>query len=391
MNIRIKQIGLGLLLGFLAMFLSCRDQLTIESRKLMLQHAEEMIHFPSSASFKSIDVSVENNEWVALCSSSWVHITKKGKQLLISVDDNPTTELRQAVIQVSSGDNTIEIKLEQMGSALEFIAQKEITFGQFGGERRFYVDASSPSWTVESTAPWLEVIPYTLQGELNLKVTENTARLGRNAQVHIRDKEGRVIHSLEVKQSPILYLVLPFGEFGTNPEAVRFFESERYSRLVNQPDFRSNFNHWGYETVSPVFNYIIYTIKNGKYIGASVYATNRDARHLIGSEGEEVAKLLVDKGYNKLEEGLYYNPKNNVEATIVTTTNNPNITFTAYPIQKPYSSFSELPLWITDFYEVKFHPQEDDDPIIEVVSMGASADEIIAYEQSQVWGGERSV
>ncbi|MDO4692751.1 MAG: BACON domain-containing protein [Porphyromonadaceae bacterium] len=385
MNTIVRQLGLGLLLSFLGTLPSCREQLAPETSKLILNQTQELISFPSTASLKTIDVRSDSEEWVALCSSDWVRTIKKGKQLRIAVDANPTTELRQAVIQVTSGGKTVEIRLEQMGSPLEFTAQKETKFGQFGGERRFYVDASSPSWSVQSTAPWLEVTPYPLQGELSLKVAENTTREARSAQVHVQDRDGRVIHSLEVKQSPILYLVLPFDEFGANAEAVRFFETDRHSRLVNQPDFRANFTHWGYETVSPIFNYIIYTIKNGKYIGASVYATNRNPQHLMGSEGQEVTDLLVQKGYTKLEEGLYHNSQNNVEATIVTTSNNPNISFTAYPPQKPYESFPKLPLWLTNFYEVRFHPQEDDDPIIEIVSMGPNAEEIIAYEQSQGW------
>lgn len=383
-KVMIRYIGLALALGLLGGLPSCREQVEPRVSSLSLSQTEPL-HFSSAASHQRVAVTSEGSEWVALCTSEWVRTKREGGDLIISVEANSSTDPRQAVVQVTSGAASAELRLEQSGSTLEFRAQKEVRFGQFGGERRFYVDASAPTWTVSASEDWVEVSPYTLQGEMSIKVAENTSRNGRTAQVQIKDASGQIIHSVEVQQSPILYLVMPYEEFGAGSEVVRFFETERYSRLVNQPDFRSNFMHWGYETVSPIFNYIIYTIKNGKYISASVYATDRNPEHLTGQSGQEVAALLQERGYGKLEEGLYRNPKNNVEATIVTTTNNPNITFTAYPEQTPYPSFDALPLWLTQFYEVRFHPQEDDDPIIEIVSQGPSADEIIAYETSQGW------
>lgn len=380
----IRYISSALLLGLLWGISSCREQVELQTSSLSLSETET-IQFSSAASQHSVTVMSNTHEWVALCTSQWVNTSKAGDQLLISVEANPTTEPRHTIVQVSSGSAVVELHLTQEGSPLEFTAQKEVKFGQFGGERRFYVDASAPSWTVSATEDWVQVNPYALQGEMSIKVTENTSRDERIAQVLVKDAAGALVHSVEVKQAPILYLVMPFEEFGVGSEVVRFFETERYSRLVNQPDSRSNFMHWGYETVSPIFNYIIYTIKNGKYISASVYATDRNPEHLMGEAGAEVASLLQKHGYGKLEEGLYRNPKNNVEATIVTTSNNPNITFTAYPAQTPYPSFATLPLWLTKFYEVKFHPQEDDDPIIEIVSQGPNADEIIAYEAGQGW------
>lgn len=363
---------------------ACRPQAEPQQSSLNLEQGERL-QFANVAAEQSIVVQGNHNDWVALCTADWVRTSKQGDRLIVSVSANPTTEARQAVVQITAGSITRELKVEQSGSPLEFKTQKEIKFGQFGGEKRFYVDASSPSWTVRSTADWVSVNPYTMQGEMSIKASENTARSARSAEVQVRDTFGQVIHSVQVHQEPILYLVMPFEEFGANSELVRFFETERYSRLINQPDLRSNFIHWGYETVSPVFDYILYTIKNGKYISASVYAANRNPEHLQGTQGEEIVRLLQQKGYVKVEDGLYHNAANNVEATIVTSNSNPNITFTAYPPQKPYTSFGTLPLWLTQFYEVKFHPQEDDDPIIEIVSQGPSADEIIAYEQSRGW------
>lgn len=380
----IRYIKLSLLLCLLGNLPSCREQMEPQKESLSLSE-QDLMHLSHTASEQTIMVHSSSADWVSLCNEPWVQIHKSGQQLQISVEANPYTEPRTATIQISLGDLTTQLKLKQNGSPLEFMAQKEVSFGQFAGERRFYVDASSPVWTVSSNADWLQVTSYPLQGEMSIKVKENTARSERSAEVEIKDTTGNIIHSVQVKQAAILYLVMPFEEFGVGAEAVRFFETERYSRLVNQPDFRSNFMHWGYETVSPIFNYIIYTIKNGKYIGASVYTTNRNPEYLMGEQGREVSTLLQERGYSKVEEGLYHNPQNNVEATIVTTSNNPSITFTAYPEQTPYPSFDKLPLWLTDFYEAKIIPQEDDDPIIEVITKGLNADEIIAYETSQGW------
>lgn len=384
MNKLIHTLSAILLLGGLLATSSCREDMPTQTPSLSLSQTE-MIQLPSTSAYIDITVTSSTGEWVALADADWVQTSQSGNTLRIEVLPNPSTDLRKASVQVCSAGATQSLLVEQGGSALEFKAQKDIEFGQFGGEKRFYVDASSPTWSVTSSEPWVSVTPYTLQGEIVLKVGENTSRDGRIAKVQIKDADGKLVHSVDVHQSPILYLVMPYLEFGVSSEVIRFFETDRYSRLVNQPDFSANFFNWGYETVSPIFNYIIYTVKNGKYVGASVYSTNRNPENLQGKQGQEVFALLEEQGYKKVQEGLYFNESKNAEAAIVTSTYNPNITFTAYPPQQPAPTFAELPIGLTKFYVAKFHPQEDDDPIIEVIKEGLSADEIIAYETKQGW------
>lgn len=384
MNKLIHTLSALLLLAGLLATTSCREDMPAHTPSLSLSQTD-MIQLPSTSGQTTITVTSSTGEWVALSDAEWVQTSQSGNTLTINVTQNPSTDSRKANVQVCSGGITKTLIVEQGGSPLEFNAQKNIEFGQFGGEKRFYVEASSPKWEVSSSADWVTVTPYTAQGEIAIKVGENTSREGRTAQVQIKDSMGKLVHSVDVNQSPILYLVMPYPEFGVSSEVLRFFETDRYSRLVNQPDFSVNFFNWGYETVSPIFNYIIYAVKNGKYVGATVYSTNRNPENLQGAQGEVVFAHLQANGYRKVEDGLYFNEDKNAEATVVTTTFNPNITFVAYPPQAPAPTFDKLPLGLSKFYVAKFHPQEDDDPIIEVIKEGLSADEIIAYETKQGW------
>lgn len=373
-----------LLLGQLLSLLACKQQAEVEYASLSLSQTE-MMHLSNEASEVTVQVHTSSGAWVALPKAEWLRTSKEGNMLHISVKHNPSTESRRGTVQVSSGGLTQELLLEQSGSSLEFNALKSIEFGQFGDLKKFYVDASSPTWQASTTADWIELMPSPEQGEISIKAKENTSRVERIAQVEIKDQLGQLIHSLEVRQEAILYLVMPHPEFGVNAELIRFFETERYSRLVNQPDFSSNFFYWGYETVSPIFGYIVYAVKNGKYVSASVYSTNRNPENLKGEIRAELVQELKNKGYERVEDGLYYNNEKNIEATFVSTTFNPNITFTAYPPQKPSPSFDELPLGLSKFYVANFIPREDDDPEIKVLKEGYNADEIIAINEAEGW------
>lgn len=386
MNQIIKQVYGFLLLAGLLAGPACQEVSEPHTSSLSLSQTEPL-RLSSQSSQASITVMASSGHWVALADVEWVHTTKLGNTLRLSVEANPSTDMRQASIQISSGSQTEVLKLEQSGSPLEFKAQQSIRFGQFGGEKRFYVDASAPSWQVFSSEEWVKVTPYTLQGEIGIKVSENTNRDGRTAKVEVKDASGKLVHTLSVEQSPILYLVMPHPEFGVSSEVIRLFETDRYSRLVNQPDGRGNLFNWGYETVSPIFDYIIYRIKNGKYVGASVYSANRNPDNLRGAIGREVQELLVRSGYKCLLEQLYYREETNTEVNIVTSTRNPNITFTSYPDQEPYASFGKLPIGLSKFYLAKLHANEnsDEDPVIEVLKEGASAQEIMDYERQQGW------
>lgn len=365
---------------------ACQRVVEPHTSSLSLSQTEPL-QFSSTASEASITVTTNSSDWVALVDQDWLHANKDGSMLRLNVEANPTTDTRLASVQISSGSQTKELQIEQSGRSLEFNAQKSIKFGQFGGEKRFYVDASSPSWTVSATEDWVQVTPYTLQGEIAIKVGENSARDPRTAQVQVKDALGKLVHTVEVNQSPILYIVMPYPEFGVSSEVLRLFETERYSRLFNQPDGRSNLFQWGYETVSPIFDYIVYRVKNGKYVSASVYSTNRNPENLKGALGQEIREMLVRGGYKKVLDELYYSDATNTEVNIITTTRNPNITFTNYPAQKPYPSFDKLPLGITKFYVGRLSGQEGsgEDRIIEIVKEGAREDEIIEYQKQQGW------
>lgn len=372
-----------LLVGGFTLF-ACTKQQTEEPSKLSLSETQP-IHLPHTASETMVSVTASSGAWTAFPEKDWIRVTKKGDKLGVKVSANADTRPRSAKVQVSLAGIVKEIEVVQEGSPLEFTAQKEVEFGQFGGNKRFFVNATSADWSVSTSAPWLQVTPNVYQGEIVVHADENTDRTGRVGRVEIKDMAGKVVHSVEVRQKEILYYFLPYPEAGVNAEVIRLFETERYSRLVNQPDMIVNFNHWAYETVSPVFDYVMYDIKNGKYVGATIFAKNRNPEHLKGAAGKEVVDFLRQNGYVKQLDALYYHPETECEVCIVTTSRNPNITFSYYPKQAPYASFDKLPLGLTKFYQFKVVDRPDGDKDYVVLQEGETAETIMAYEAEHGW------
>lgn len=366
-------------------FVACTEQQQKESPTTLTLSQTTPLQLPYTASEANLSISASSEEWTALPEKDWVLVKKQGNQLNIKVSVNEDTRERNAKIQISLGSIVREVDIVQEGSPLDFSAQKEYEFGQFGGHKKFFVNASSADWTATATVPWLQVSSNIYQGEILVYADENIDRASRAGKIEIKDLSGKVVHALDIKQKEILYHFLPYPTPGVGPEVIRLFESERHSRLVNQPDMINNFNQWAYETVSPIFDYIMYDIKNGKYVGAKIFAKNRNHAVLKDEAGAEVIEFLRQNGYQKQLDVLYYHPETKCEVCIVTTSYNPNITFSYYPEQTPYRSFDKLPIGSTRFYQFKVVDRPDGDKDIVVLQEGDTADEILAYEKSQGW------
>ena len=382
---KIKVWGLGMLaVGGLSLA-SCTKQQAEQQPSALSLSETKPIEIPYSGSEVNVSVTASSKEWTALPGKDWVRVSKNGDKLVLKVPANESTRPRSTEIQVSSAGLVKVLELKQEGRPLEFTAQKDIRFGQFGGNKKFFVNASSVDWTATASASWVKVTPNTDQGEIVIYTEENTERFARSAKVEIKDLSGKVVHSVDVNQKEILYYFLPYPHAGANAEVIRLFEAERYSRLINQPDMVVNFNRWAYETVSPIFDYIMYDIRNGKFVGASIYAKNRNANLLKGEAGAEVIEFLRQNGYEKQLDVLYYHPETKCEVSVVTTSRNPNLTFSYYPDQKPYPSFEKLPLGLTKFLRIKKVKRPDGDVEIHTIQEGENEHALFAHEAELGW------
>lgn len=382
---KIKVWGVGMLIvGGISLSSCTKEQVERQPSALSLSESKP-IEIPYSGSEVNISVTTSSKEWTALPAKDWVRVSKNGDKLTIKVSANESTRARSSEVQVSSAGLVKVIEVKQEGRPLEFTAQKDIQFGQFGGNKKFFVNASSPDWTATASESWVKVTPNTDQGEIVIYTEENTARSSRTAKVEIKDFAGQVVHSVDVNQKEILYYFLPYPHVGANAEVIRLFEAERYSRLVNQPDMIVNFDRWAYETVSPIFDYIMYSIRNGKFVGATLYTKNRDASLLRGETGAEVMEFLRQNGYEKQVDALYYHPETKCEVNVVTTSRNPNLTFSYYPEQRPYASFEKLPLGLTRFVRIKKVDLPDGDVEYHTLQEGENENDIFAHEAKEGW------
>lgn len=382
---KIKAWGLSIFLLGSVFMPACTKQQPEQTLSGFTLSETKPIEVPYSGSEVSVSVSGTLGSWTAFPMKEWVRVAKEGDRLTLRVSANESARPRTTEVKVSSGGVVKVLEVRQEGKPLEFTSQKDIQFGQFGGNKKFFVNASSPDWTVTASDSWLKVTPNTERGEILIHTEENTARTARSAKIEVKDLSGKVVHSVEVHQKEILYYFLPYPHAGASAEVIRLFETERYSRLLNQPDMMVNFSQWAYETVSPIFNYIMYSIRNGKFVSATLYTTNRDASLLKGEKGAEVIDFLRQNGYEKQLDVLYYNSETNCEVNIVTTSRNPNITFSYYPDQKPMPSFDRLPIGLTKFCRVKKVTLPDGEVEIHTIQEGETEHTIFEHEANLGW------
>lgn len=378
----IKKYVLLFLLGNITLLMpSCTKNIDEPFTTLEISK-KDIIQVGSEGGEYVVSITTNASKWVAISANPWA-VTKVDKNTLhIKVNPNETTDDRRTRIQINASETTQELVIEQEGKAVLLETESLIVFGQFGGKKRFYLEASSNDWTAVSTSPWVSVSQRTAQGEIVISAIETTDRDDRNANVEFKDKNGKVISSINVIQTGILYYFLPYMGYGANTGMVKNFENERYSVAPLPPAPNPSGTIWYFETVSPVFPLIRYTFNGGRYTSAILYTKNRSSEPLEGENRKEIIDFLKQNGYKEYGDAdSYFNEDNNNEVKIIANSVNPNLSFKFIPPQKEdYPTFEMLPVGNTNFYR----SHKDKGKII-VDNVGDDADKIMKYEQSKGW------
>lgn len=153
-------------------------------------------------------VTVDSNvEWEAVCSSSWITLSKTGDTALqISASENRTGTARTATVNLCRKGFTATLATISVTQSEGGVtgSTEEVAFGLDGGTKSVEIDADV-AWDASSSASWLAVTPEEgAAGKAQLKITTlaNSSANSRNGFVYVKIGDVKKL-SIPVSQDGI--------------------------------------------------------------------------------------------------------------------------------------------------------------------------------------------
>lgn len=257
--------------------------------------------FTNAAGDQSVAVTTNEEKWNAISNVEWVHAEAFGSTLTVKVDANESTKDRSAEILVIAGTASEKIEVRQSASDIAIIAVPEkLDVTQYDASYILDIKANSENWSAQSDVDWITANAKTFKGEVVVNVQRNPAKEDRMGNI-LLSYNGNVVKKLAVHQVGMTYYILPMMKPFATVKELRSFELDRRSLQLPEDLFGGTVV---YETDSPVYNKIIYTLtdESVKAVkGITMYATSRES--LEAADG--AAKLLVENGFTKQDENTY--------------------------------------------------------------------------------------
>lgn len=285
---------------------------------LELSHQELVLD--ASSSTASIEIKGTQDQWSYLLGVQWLACTQSGKTLKIEAQPNQTGRTRSTTIIIKTATDVARLLVTQSfgGSAIS-AERSSYSISQWGGELAIPIHTNSHNWEASVSEDWLEAYPNTAKGELIVRVSESLIRDTRSASIVLRESSSGESFILEVNQSGVLYMLLPYLKFGDNIGAIQTFEEARRSQLVGQPGTpgdspfdKPNTDLWKFKTQSPLFTRIEYRIPRDKLTEVDVYCSLEG----LTKELANIHQYLLDQGFVERSDLNYYNRTLETSVTI---------------------------------------------------------------------------
>lgn len=164
------------------------------------------LSFAPQAVTESVAVN-SNVEWEAVCSSSWITLSKTGDTALqISASENRTGTARTATVNLRRKGFTATLATISVTQSEGGVtgSTDELAFGIDGGTKSVEIDADV-AWNASSSASWLAVTPEEgAAGKAQLKITAlaNSSANSRNGFVYVKIGDVKKL-SIPVSQDGI--------------------------------------------------------------------------------------------------------------------------------------------------------------------------------------------
>lgn len=322
---------------------SCSKDEIDDSAELIL--SETAITFEAKSTEKTVVVTTDQDDWKAFATSSeWVTLTRNGANLVIKVAENKSVKQRKCDVVLMAGSANGTIAITQKGAeGAGTIAPNDIKVEQYEGNLTVDIDVNDEDWTAITDADWITLTPKQYKHELGIKYAENTERTDRTAKITITI--GNVNKEVVVKQSGILFYLLPYLDFRGNARDIKEFEFARRSDMVDRTPDASD---WLFNTKSPYLWRTRYFMKDAS--GNSFQEAHTYARGVAEFKKElpGFIAFLEENGF-KLQEGkdnVYHNEEKSVSAEfrILEQQNIAAVVYVYVPKQdKAYPTFKKFP------------------------------------------------
>lgn len=152
---------------------------------------------------RTIDVST-NVSWTVSSDKSWCHAnaSNDGKQIHVTVDDNPNLTSRSAKLTVTSDVITKQVEVIQVGANI-VVSPETLNFDCSGGKYTIAVNADLP-WSATATgSSWLTISPSSgIAGTTNVTISalENASTASRPSTIDFMLGENKAV-SVRVQQN----------------------------------------------------------------------------------------------------------------------------------------------------------------------------------------------
>lgn len=158
-----------------------------EKRVDILEVSPEAVTFGNEAGSESISVEAGNAQWTVTVKENpdWCTVKQDGSTAIVSVTENPSPEIRRAVLTISTDKLQKEVSVSQTGSepALELSLDK-IEMEAEGGTADVDITTNLNSVIATSNTEWCEVSLN--KNKLTVKVAANESIEDRSASVEVK-------------------------------------------------------------------------------------------------------------------------------------------------------------------------------------------------------------
>lgn len=343
------------LVGLLTMGLSgcTRDILLDEENSAELSLSQKEVVLNNSN--REIDINVTTKgSWNCITSSDWLECTKSENKIHLKAKVNHTEYERVATVIVTMGLVTEQVLVKQTTSTDNpngsiYTSKTEFQVDQWGSRFVIPVYTNSKNWVVLSSDDWVTARSNIVKGEIQVTVAETEERPDRSASILVRDVNTGDNFAVKITQKGIMFIILPYLEFGTSIDPLIDFEVARKSTVVGIPGDNSgaygaiNKDMCKFVTKSKLFTRMEYRFVDDKMTQAYAYSN----LYQLESVYDEFVDFLIEHGFVPDEgSGRFFNKKMEMMAELKLSYNSEDvhILYTYLPNQKEaFPTFEELP------------------------------------------------
>ena len=171
---------------------------SIDQKKKVFSISPSYLDFEAVGGKNTLTIT-SSQSWTISYTASWLSVDKESgtgdDNVVVTVEENVTTQAREADMTIKSGTESIIVKIYQKGSNIVFsVSPTDLSFETAGGKNTLTI-TSSQSWTISYTASWLSVDKESGTGDDNVVVTveENVTTQAREADMTIKSGTESII------------------------------------------------------------------------------------------------------------------------------------------------------------------------------------------------------